>query len=99
MDIKTNPVAGTNNQVDLDVNVQEAPAAEASASIGYGSNGPQANAALNHHNFMGTGRTVGFGFNASYWGEDYNLSYYNPVYTKTGVGRGVNGYYKTMDTA
>lgn len=97
IDIKTNPVAGTNNQVDLDVNMQEAPAAEASASIGYGSNGPQANAALNHHNFMGTGRTVGLGFNASYWGEDYNVSYYNPFYTKTGVGRGFNGYFKTMD--
>jgi len=97
IDIKTNPVAGTNNQVDLDVNLEEAPAAEASASVGYGSNGPQVNAALNHHNFMGSGRSVGFTFNASYWGQDYSLNYYNPFYTKTGVGRGFNVYYQTMD--
>ena len=97
IDIKTNPVSGTNNQVDLDVNVEEAPAAEASASVGYGTNGPQVTAALNHHNFMGTGRSVGLGFNASYWGEDYSFNYYNPFYTNTGVGRGFNLYYQTLD--
>jgi outer membrane protein insertion porin family len=97
IDIKTNPVSGTNNQVDLDVNLEEAPAAEASASVGYGTNGPQVTAALNHHNFMGTGRSVGLGFNASYWGEDYNFNYYNPFYTPTGVGRGFNLYYQTVD--
>ena len=97
IDIKTNPVSGTNNQVDLDVNVEEAPAAEASASVGYGTNGPQVTAALNHHNFMGTGRSVGLGFNASYWGEDYSFNYYNPFYTQTGVGRGFNAYYQTVD--
>lgn len=97
IDIKTNPVSGTNNQVDLDVNLEEAPAAEASASVGYGTNGPQVTAALNHHNFMGTGRSVGLGFNASYWGEDYSFNYYNPFYTQTGVGRGLNLYYQTLD--
>ncbi|OGV47726.1 MAG: outer membrane protein assembly factor BamA [Legionellales bacterium RIFCSPHIGHO2_12_FULL_42_9] len=96
IDIKTNPVSGTNNQVDLDVNIEEAPAAEASASVGYGTNGPQVTAALNHHNFMGSGRSVGLGFNASYWGEDYSFNYYNPFYTKTGVGRGFNLYYQTL---
>ncbi len=97
IDIKTNPVSGTNNQVDLDVNLEEAPAAEASASVGYGTNGPQVTAALNHHNFMGSGRSVGLGFNASYWGEDYSFNYYNPFYTQTGVGRGFNLYYQTLD--
>jgi outer membrane protein insertion porin family len=97
IDIKTNPVSGTNNQVDLDVNVEEAPAAEASASIGYGTNGPQLTAALNHHNFMGPGRSVGLGFNTSYWGQDYSFNYYNPFYTHTGIGRGLNLYYQAVD--
>jgi outer membrane protein insertion porin family len=95
--IKTNPVAGSNNQVDLEVNVEEAPSAEASASLGYGTNGPQVNAALNQKNFMGTGRSIGFDFNASYWGQSYSINYYNPFYTQTGVGRGFNFYYQNVD--
>ncbi|WED43440.1 outer membrane protein assembly factor BamA [Legionella cardiaca] len=97
VNVKTTPVPGTNNQVDLDVEVEEAPSAEATASLGYGTNGPQFNAAFNQHNFMGTGRSVGVGFNASYWGQDYSLNYYNPFYTTTGIGRGLNLYYQTVD--
>ncbi len=94
--VKTNPVPGANNQVDLDVEVEEAPSAEATASLGYGTNGPQFNAAFNQHNFMGTGRSIGLGFNASYWGQDYSFNYYNPFYTETGIGRGINAYYSKI---
>lgn len=97
INVKTNPVPETNNQVDLDVNVEEAPSAEATASVGWGTNGPQFNAAFNQHNFMGTGKSVGVGFAASYWGQDYSFNYYNPFYTKTGVGRGFNLYYRVVD--
>lgn len=97
--VNTTPVPGTNNQVDLDVQVEEAPSAEASASIGYGTNGPQVNAAFNQYNFMGTGRAVGLRFNASYWGQQYSLNYFNPFYTDTGIGRGVNLYYERVNPA
>lgn len=97
IDIKTTPVPGTNNQVDLDVTIEEAPTAEATASVGYGTNGPVVNAAFNQYNFMGTGRSVGLGFNASYWGQDYSFSYYNPFFTTTGIGSGINVYYQTFD--
>ncbi|MFY7697813.1 MAG: outer membrane protein assembly factor BamA [Legionella sp.] len=97
IDIKTNPVEGTNNQVDLDVKLEEAPSAEANASLGYGTTGPQFNAAFNQYNFMGTGRTVGVAFNANYWGKDYSFNYYNPFYTDTGIGRGVNLYFQQVD--
>lgn len=97
INIKTTPVAGANNQVDLDVNVEEAPSAEASASLGYGTTGPQFNASFNQYNFMGTGRTVGLAFNASYWGQDYSFNYYNPFYTNTGIGRGMNIYFQKVD--
>ncbi len=97
VNIATTPVAGANNQVDLDVNIQEAPSAEANASLGYGTNGPQFNTAFNQHNFMGTGRSVGLSFNASYWGQEYSFNYYNPFYTNTGIGRGINLYYRVVD--
>lgn len=97
INITTTSVPGANNQVDLDVQVEEAPSAEASASLGYGTNGPQVNAAFNQHNFMGTGRAVGLNFNASYWGQEYAFNYYNPFYTQTGIGRGFNFYYQRVD--
>ncbi len=97
IDVKTTPVSGANNQVDLDVQVEEASSAEASASLGYGTTGPQFNAAVSQHNFMGTGRTIGLAFDASYWGQNYSFNYYNPFYTKTGVGRGFNLYFQKVD--
>ncbi len=97
IDIKTTPIPGANNQVDLDVQVAEAPSAEASASIGYGTTGPQVNAALNQYNFMGTGRTVGFGFDASWWGQNYSFNYFNPFYTQNGIGRGMDVYFQKVD--
>ena len=96
VDNKTTPIPGANNQVDMDVQVEEAPSAEATASLGYGTTGYQANAAVNQYNFMGTGRTVGFGFNSSLWGQSYSLNYYNPFYTKTGIGRGMDAYFNTV---
>ncbi|MFA5959920.1 MAG: outer membrane protein assembly factor BamA [Tatlockia sp.] len=96
VNVKTTPVPGTNNQVDLDVEIEEAPSAEASASLGYGTNGPQVTAAFNQHNFLGTGRSVGLDFNASYWGKNYSFNYYNPFYTQ-GIGRGLNVYFQTID--
>lgn len=97
VDVKTNPVEGTNNQVDLDVSVEEAPSAEASASIGYGTNGYQFNTSVRQHNFMGTGRSMGAAFNATQWGQDYSLNYFNPFYTTTGIGRGASLYYSKID--
>lgn len=97
IDVKTTPVTGANNQVDLDIQVEEAPAAEATASLGYGTTGPQFNAAFNQYNFLGTGRTVGLAFDANFWGQNYSFNYYNPFYTKTGIGRGMNFYFQKVD--
>jgi outer membrane protein insertion porin family len=97
VNVKTTPVPGSNNEVDLDIGLEEAPSAEASASIGYGTTGPQVNAALNQYNFMGTGRSLGFSFNASYWGQNYSFNYYNPFYYKNIIGRGVSGYFQKVD--
>ena len=96
INVETVPVPGTNNQVDLDVSVSEAPSAEAIASIGYGTNGPELNAAVNQYNFMGTGRTIGANFTTTRYSNSYSLSYYNPYYTTSGIGRGARVYYSTF---
>lgn len=97
IDVKTVKVPGTNNQVDMNVAVEEAPAAEASAAIGYGTNGPELNAGIDNRNFMGTGRDVGIHFTTSYYSTSYVVNYYNPLYTDTGIGRGITAYYTHID--
>jgi outer membrane protein insertion porin family len=95
VNVKTVPVPTANNQVDLDFNVEEAPTAEASASVGYGTNGPELNASFNQHNFMGTGDTLGLNFNTSYWGQSYGFNFYDPFY-RPNIGRGYSLFYQTM---
>ncbi len=95
--VQTVKVPESNDQVDMNVNVEEAPSAEASVSIGYGSNGPELNASIDQHNWMGTGREVGVHFTTSFYSTNYAVNYYNPFYTESGIGRGFTAYYSHID--
>lgn len=95
--VQTVKVPESNNQVDMNVSVEEAPSAEASVSLGYGSNGPELNASIDQHNWMGTGREVGVHFNTSFYSTNYSVNYYNPFYTDSGIGRGFTAYYSHID--
>ncbi len=97
IDVKTVRVPETNDQVDMNVQVEEAPSAEATVSVGWGTNGPELNAGIDQHNFMGTGRDVGVHFTTNYYSTSYVASYYNPFYTDSGIGRGVKAYFTQVD--
>jgi outer membrane protein insertion porin family len=97
VDVKTLPVPGISNQVDIDVNLEETSSAQASLQLGYGSTGPQAGISFKQPNFMGNGRAVGLTANVSYWGQDYNASYFDPFYAPNGVGMGFDVYYRMVD--
>lgn len=92
--VKTHPVPGTNNQVDLDFNVSEMPGAEAILAVGYGTDGAVLNLALNQANFLGTGRTVGIAFKKSEVVENYEFNYFNPYHTEDGIGLAIDLYYR-----
>jgi outer membrane protein insertion porin family len=97
--VNTVPVEGTDNQVDLNVDVTEAPSASLTAGVGYSdTNGILLNAGFNQPNFLGTGRDLGINFNTSDFQRYYNISYFNPYYTDNGVGRGFNLYASTTNT-
>jgi outer membrane protein insertion porin family len=93
VDVKTTPVPGTNNQVDLEYEVAETPSGQASVSVGYGSAGWEAGAGINEPNFLGTGRAVGLNFNRTAYSTNYSMNYYNPYYTVNNIGRGWTAYY------
>lgn len=90
--VKTKAVPGTNNQVDLEYHVKETPSTTATASVGWGTLGPEFNAGINEPNFLGTGRTVGINLSTRRDLKNYSFNYFNP-FISSGVGRGYNIYY------
>ena len=92
--VKTTPVPGTTNQVDVNYQVKETPAGQASLNLGWGTLGLELGAGLNQPNFLGTGKTVGVNFSRSRYTSSYSINYYNPYYTVNNIGRGFNFYYQ-----
>jgi outer membrane protein insertion porin family len=88
------PIAGYTDQVDLDVNINEAHAAQALFSLGYGTNGPVVGASLNQNNVFGTGNQLGLNFNNTRAATVYSISYNNPYYTLDGIQRGYDLFYQ-----
>lgn len=88
------PIAGYTDQVDLDINLNEAHAAQALFSLGYGTNGPVVGASLNQNNFFGTGNQLGLNFNNTRAATVYSISYNNPYYTLDGIQRGYDLFYQ-----
>lgn len=99
VEVKTRPVPGTNNQVDVDFVVNELPGAEAIFAVGYGTEGPVGNINLNQSNFLGSGQSVGIGFKMSAVQTAYNFNYFNPYFTEKGIGMGFDVYYESTDPA
>jgi outer membrane protein insertion porin family len=88
------PLTGYTDQVDLNVNINEAHAAQALFSLGYGTNGPVIGASLNQNNVFGTGNQLGINFNNTRAATIYSLSYNNPYYTLDGVQRGFDLFFQ-----
>lgn len=99
--IKSTPVAGTDNQVDLDYSVKETNAGTASVNFSYSTLTKFGiGAGINQPNFMGTGRTVGFNFSRDAYITNYSINYYNPYFTNSGIGFGaLLSYQKTRPNA
>ena len=96
--IAAEPVAGTEDQVDLIVTVKERSSNQFRVGAGYSqSQGMLFNINLNQDNFMGSGKQLDVNFDNSKVNKDYSLSYTNPYYTPDGISRGFSTYYNKYD--
>lgn len=94
----TPAVAGSADQVDVDVTVKEKPAGNLMAGIGYSqAGGVMLNASINQNNFLGTGKRVSLTFATSVITTLYQLSFLNPYYTIDGISRGFEFSYRSTD--
>ncbi|MEZ5643864.1 MAG: outer membrane protein assembly factor BamA [Burkholderiaceae bacterium] len=94
--VDTQPVPGTQDQVDLTVTVAERPTGNLSIGAGYS----QAEklsfiASIEQENFFGTGNYLGLDINTSDYNRNFVLRTTDPYFTKDGISRTFDLYYKT----
>ncbi len=98
--VETPPVAGTTDQVDLNLNVKERPTGSLMIGAGFSSTEKLVlSGSIQQQNMFGSGNFVGISVNSSKINTVYSLSFTNPYYTIDGVSRGFDVYHRNYDTS
>ncbi|WP_449429042.1 outer membrane protein assembly factor BamA [Rhodanobacter umsongensis] len=98
VDIDKKLVAGTQDQVDISVKVEEQSAGSLQFGVGYSQlEGIILNASVTQNNLFGTGDSVSVSGSRSYYTTSYGVNYYNPYLTDSGIGIGYNAAYSKTD--
>ncbi|MEO8400672.1 MAG: outer membrane protein assembly factor BamA [Gammaproteobacteria bacterium] len=91
VDMNVEPVADTDDNVDINYKVTEDNAAQATFSVGYSQlDHVILGAGLNQKNFLGTGKTLGLNLSRSHYQQFYGISFMDPYYTQDGISRSIN---------
>ncbi len=94
LNMVTDPVPGSPDQVDLDYHLTEKNAGKVSIQAGYSdAYGFLYGSSITEPNFLGTGKGVGIGFQNNEVIQNYFLNYFDPYFTINGVSLGVNANY------
>ncbi len=98
VNIETNPVDGTEDQIDIVVSVEEQPSGSFQVGLGYSQiQGLIASISIDQDNFLGSGRRFGFSVSRSRILTQVGVSYTNPFYTDDGISRGFFLRYTEFD--
>jgi outer membrane protein insertion porin family len=98
--VETPPVAGTTDQVDVNVNVKEKPTGSLMVGAGFSSSEKLVlSGSIQQQNLFGSGNFVGIGINSSKSNKVYSLSFTDPYYTVDGISRGFDIYHRDYDTS
>ena len=97
--IETEPVPGTDDQVDIRVSVEEQPSGSFQISLGFSQfQGVIAGIQVEQDNFLGSGRRVGVSIQRSSILTQAGVNYTNPYWTDDGVSRGFFLRFSEFDT-
>jgi outer membrane protein insertion porin family len=98
VDVETPQVPGTDDQIDVNFNVEEQPSGSISATFGYSKGyGLILGANYNQTNMLGTGNSLGLGLSWSDFQKQASFNFFNPYYTLDGVSRGYNVFWRRLD--
>jgi len=99
VNLETPAVAGTADQVDINIDVKE----KSTGSVMFGaglssSEGVVLGVTVNQANFLGTGNRVSAQINTGKVNTTYSFSFTDPYFTPDGVSRGFDVYRKDVDS-
>jgi outer membrane protein insertion porin family len=98
VNVETPQVPGTDNQIDVNFNLEEQPSGSISATFGYsGGYGLILGANYNQSNMLGTGNSLGVGINWSEYQKQASFNFFNPYYTLDQISRGYNIFWRRLD--
>ena len=98
VNVETPAVPGTDDQVDVDFNVEEQPSGSISGTLGYSQGwGLVAGANYQENNVLGTGNSLGVGISVSSYQKSASFNFFDPYYTLDGISRGFNLYFRRLD--
>jgi outer membrane protein insertion porin family len=96
--VETPPVAGTSDQIDIDVAVTEKSTGNLLAGIGYSSaEGIVLSGSISQQNIFGSGNAVAVSVNTSRYNTLYSTVFTEPYWTTDGISRTIEAYYKSLD--
>jgi len=98
VDLTTPRVAGTDDQVDILVTVEETNSGSFTFGLGYSQVEKLiASVSVSENNFLGTGDHAGVTVSKSYYLTQYALNYFQPYLTDSGIGLGYEARYSKLD--
>jgi len=98
VNLDTSQVPGTNDQLDVNLNVTEKSTGNFQIGAGYGSEGVTFSGGVTQSNLFGTGNYLSTQINTSKVNEVYSVSYTNPYFTDDGISRGFDIYKRKTNT-
>jgi len=98
VNLDTSQVPGTNDQLDVNLNVAEKSTGNFQIGAGYGSEGVTFSGGVTQSNLFGTGNYLSTQINTSKVNEVYSVSYTNPYFTDDGISRGFDVFKRKTNT-
>ena len=97
VDVSTEPVPGSVDQVDVNINVKERQTGALNLGVGYGqTDGVILSAGISEKNIFGSGTGLDFSVNTSQDARTFVLSHTDPYWTLDGISRTTSAYYRTV---
>jgi outer membrane protein insertion porin family len=100
VNIETPAVAGTSDQVDVNVTVTERNTGTLNFGLGYSAAEKLTiQASISQSNILGTGNMLAFQVNNGSVNKVYSFTYVNPYWTADGISRGFDFFRRDVDTS